>query len=78
MPLDDWKKRQLQQYKIYCFYYISYIDNAESIFQHGILPKNKVLEMGLNFKSFADEDVQFRRSNKSYQFSDKTARVSSL
>ncbi len=70
-PLRDWIISKLQEFEIHSFYYFSLKENFDMICDHGILPKNKVNELGFDSTSFADEAVQNRRDRKSVTLSDK-------
>ena len=61
LHLKDWIKIKLQQYNISSFYYLAHKNNLEGILKYGILPKNEVIEKGLDSTSFAEIGVQERR-----------------
>lgn len=70
MSLLQWKKRKLQEYKISQLFYMSLIENARSILQRGILSQKEAIDRNIHYKSFADEDVQDKRENKSILLTD--------
>ncbi len=69
--LKEWIKCKLKEYKIHYFYYFVRIENLENILLKGILSKNMVESARQDYKSFANNDVQFRRDNKEITCSDK-------
>lgn len=71
MPLADWIRTKLRQYNIHSFYYLAHKDNFETILQHGILSLNKVQNLELKFRTFAEEAVQDRRNIKSVEISNR-------
>ena len=70
MSLFDWRRSKLQEYNIHSFFYFSHKDNIETILKYGILPKNEVHKMGLDFTSFAEEGVQYKRDTKKIKLTD--------
>ena len=62
--LKYWIKKQLRDYKIWSFYYLTMIDNLETIAEYGILPRNKCNEKIPEHGTFANEMVQSRRHKK--------------
>jgi hypothetical protein len=69
MSLFHWRQSKLEEYKINSFYYFSHKKNINTILKHGILPQNKVQDMGLEYTSFAEKGVQDRRDIKSIMLS---------
>lgn len=55
---------KLIKLKINYFFHFTHIDNLQSIIDNGILPKNKLNEIGINPTSIANEDVQAKRDDK--------------
>lgn len=70
MSIQRWRKEKLFSYGINCFYYFSHKDNFKSILKHGILSKNGVEKLKINYKSIADEDVQSLRDAREFHLSD--------
>lgn len=45
-------------------YFFSYLNNAGTIADYGLLSLSSLRQSGLNFQSFAEETVQYRRDNR--------------
>ena len=71
LHLKDWIKIKLQQYNISSFYYLAHKNNLEGILKYGILPKNEVIEKGLDSTSFAEIGVQESRDAINIALADK-------
>ena len=71
MSLADWRINRLKEFKIHSLYYFSLKENIDLILEHGILPKNRVEELDLDYKSFAEKDVQVRRHKKSVKITNQ-------
>mgnify|MGYP001607958236 CR=1 FL=1 len=71
--MDKNKKtiNQLEEYKLYSFFYFAPIKNIESIVKFGILSKNDICEKKIKNCSFANEEVQNRRSKKFIMLNNK-------
>ncbi len=63
---------RLVSHQCHCFYYFSLFDNINSILEKGILPKNTVNQLGINYTSFANVDVQSRRHTRQLNLSGDT------
>ena len=46
------------------FYYITHIDNLESILKNGLLSHKRVIEQGINYTSIANNEVMQKRKDK--------------
>lgn len=45
-------------------YHLTQLENLESIFEHGLISRNKMVNEGLSFKDIADHDIiKFRKEN---------------
>lgn len=69
----EWRVTQLEQRKVYCFYYLTYINNLDSILKFGIWPKNILDSRGVQYSSFAEDTVQDRRHSRKVYLSGKRA-----
>lgn len=49
------------------FYYFTHIDNLKSILTHGILSRNKINKLQINFTPIHDKKVIERRKNKKFK-----------
>ena len=64
--LKTWRLEKLNNCKEFpkFLYYLSHLENFESIIDHGILSKNETVKKKLNTTSFADNDVQSWRKSR--------------
>lgn len=67
--LQRWRKKWLDRYGIENLWYLTHIENLQSILSVGILPKNEVDKFGLCRNTFAEETVQERRHSKEIELS---------
>lgn len=64
--------KRLEKYNIEYFFYLCHIDNLSSILKMGILSKHEIEKYGAEYRSIADDSVQYRREHKSFSFSGKS------
>ena len=76
MSLSDWRLKELKNCKEFpkYLYYLSTKENFQSILTNGILSKKEIQNKKISYKSFADEDVQQRRSGIQINVSDGSTR----
>ena len=69
--LADWRRKKISEFKAFPKYllYMSSKQNFKSIIENGILPLNKTKNEKFKSKSFADVDVQKRRSSRTVHIS---------
>lgn len=75
MSLSSWRESKLNECKSFPshLYYFAHKDNFESICKYGLLSKKEVRKRRIPHKSFAEQEVQFKRSiAKIYRSGDKT------
>lgn len=58
----------LKKYKIQYLHYMTHIDNAPSIFKHGILSRNQVKKLGIEHKDISSPTVQNSRLWQKLEF----------
>ena len=78
MSLSDWRLKEFKNCKEFpkYLYYLSSKENFQSILTNGILSKNEIQNKKISYKSFAEEDVQKRRSEIQINISDGLTRCS--
>ena len=76
MSLSYWRQTTVENCKEFpkFLYYLSSKENFESIIKNGILSKNEIKKKNINYKSFAEDEVQKRRSKVDINISDRTRR----
>jgi len=76
MSLSGWRLKELKNCKEFpkYLYYLSTKENFKSILTNGILSKKEIQSKKISYKSFADEDVQQRRSGIQINVSDGSTR----
>ena len=76
MSLSYWRKTTVENCKKFpkFLYYLSSKENFESIITNGIISKNEIKKKNVNYKSFAENEVQKRRSTIDINISDRTRR----
>ena len=76
MSLSYWRKTTAENCKKFpkFLYYLSSKENFESIITNGIISKNEIKKKNVNYKSFAENEVQKRRSKIDINISDRTRR----
>ena len=76
MSLSYWRKTTVENCKKFpkFLYYLSSKENFESIITNGIISKNEIKKKNVNYKSFAEDEVQKRRSTIDINISDRTRR----
>ena len=76
MSLSYWRKTTVENCKEFpkFLYYLSSKENFESIITNGIISKNEIKKKNINYKSFAEDEVQKRRSKVDINISDRTRR----
>ena len=75
MSLSSWRENKLNECKDFPshLYFFAKKDNFESICKHGLLSKREVRKRRIPHTSFAEQEVQFKRSiAKIYRTGDKT------
>lgn len=72
MTLSEWRRGKLRDFGVSHLYYLSKLENLESILDRGILSQNVVRRNRLPSQSFAEETVQQKRHQKAIELTDRS------